>query len=400
MATKRTGSKSGRKLSPLKNEAQPDHGTPLTDEALEDEARPGTPIDGPESGFKWKDFRLMGATQKAVVEMKRIKPPRTEKELRAKMKKVATAVAGALCTAPAVALSAYIDPNVWKKWKSAIRPSGKSPTWSAVAAKAQKIEKLLAERFRARWKAVDADFANGVDVAKARARFFLASDSRARLRIASRYYNPKRAAKFANSSDSEIVELCWGWWFPFQVFAYNSGDELVEIGDQLDELVGSEYVAMTWGLFDTRPGYEESTEDVEDFYYCDSPHVYPLPNLTTRYGDVYEAIVYSYLGERLRVCKSITEPFLEAERVEAMDEIEQRFLQNASEEGDDPRSWDVNFRCLTSFLLPEYGRALIEADIFGDAGSPEHKNSFRMLKEELKANGNGYLKRPRARIRR
>ena len=400
MATKRTGSKSGRKLSPLKNEAQPDHGTPLTDEALEDEARPGTPLDGPESGFKWKDLRLMRATQKAVVEMKRIKPPRTEKELRAEMKKVATAVAHALQTAPAVALSAYIDPRVWKKWRSAKRPSGKSSTWPAVAAKAKEIEELLAERFRARWKAVEADFANGIDVAKARARFFLASGN-LELRTARRYYNPARATKFANSSTAEIVELCWGWWFPFQVFAYNSGDELVEIGDQLEELVSSEYVAMTWGLFDTRPGYEESTEEVEDFYYCDSPHgVYPLPNLTTRYGDVYEAIVYSYMGERLRVCKSIADPFLEAERIDAMDEIERSFLRNACEEGDDPRTWRVNFRRLTSLLLPKYGRALIEADILGDAGSPEQKHCFQMVKEGLKAQGNGYLKRPRARIRR
>jgi hypothetical protein len=60
----------------------------------------------------------------------------------------------------------------------------------------------------------------------------------------------------------------------------------------------------------------------------------------------------------------------------------------------------VNFRRLTSRLLPKYGRALIEADILGDAGSPEQKHSFRMLKEELKARGNGYLKRPRAGIRR
>jgi hypothetical protein len=139
-------------------------------------------------------------------------------------------------------------------------------------------------------------------------------------------------------------------------------------------------------------------EIVEEVCCYDSPHVYPLPNLTTRIGDVYEAIVYSYFGERLRVCKSVSEPFLEAERVAAMDEIEQHFLHNASEEGDDPRTWRVNFRCLTTFLLPKYGRALIEADIFGDLGSPERKKDFRMLKEELKANGNGYLKRPRSRV--
>ena len=141
-------------------------------------------------------------------------------------------------------------------------------------------------------------------------------------------------------------------------------------------------------------------EYVEEFYGCDSPHVYPLPDLTTKYGDVYEEIVYSYAGERLRVCKSIVEPFLEAERVDAMDEIEEGFHQDASEEGDDPRTWRVNFRRLTTFLLPEYSRTLIEADILGDVGSPGQKEDFRMLKEELKANGNGYLKRPRVRIHR
>lgn len=326
-----------------------------------------------ESDIKFKDFRLRVATRKAIDEIKTITPPKTEKELKAKIKKVATVVANTLHTAPAVALSAYIDPSVWEQWKAASRASRKPPQYSVVAAKAKKVEKLLAELFRARWKAVEEDLANGVDVAKARAHCFLSSDSRARLRTARRYYTPARANKFVNSSIEEIVELCWAWFSPFQVFAHHGGNDLFEIGDQLEELVGSEYVAMTWGLFDNSPGYEESTayfdpafpEYVEEFYTFHPPHVYPLPDLTTQSGDVFEAIVYSYRGERLRVCKSIAAPFLEAERVDAMDEIEQRFLHNASEEGDDPRTWSVKFRRLTTFLLPKYGRALIEAEIFG-----------------------------------
>ena len=358
--------------------------------------------------IKPKDFRLLGARRQAVEEIKKITPPKTDKELRAKMRKVATAVAAKLNTSPVLALSAYIAPEVWKQWKSFSRPSEKPPTCAAIVAKARKIENLLAERFRAHWKAVEADFANGIDVAKARANCFLSSDSRARLRTAKRYYTPVRATQFANSSNGEIVELCWAWFNPFQVFAQDSKNALPEIGDQLEELVRSEYVAMTWGLFDNEPGYTESAawldaddpEYVEEFYSVHPPQVYPLPNLATKYGDVYEAIVYSYRGERLRVCKSIAEPFLEAERVAAMDEIERGFLQDASEEGDDPRAWSVNFRWLTSFLLPKYGRALIEADILGDAGSPDRKDDFRMLKEELKANRNGYLKRSRASVRR
>jgi hypothetical protein len=179
---------------------------------------------------------------------------------------------------------------------------------------------------------------------------------------------------------------------------------LFEISDQLEELVGSEYVAMTWELWEDPlyfTVYDPSfPEYIEELSGCDSPHVYPLPDLITEYGDVFEGIVYSYGGERLRVCKSVVEPFLPAERVETMNEIEQRFLYNASEEGDDPRSWMVNFRCLTSFLIPKYGRTLIEADFLGNVGSARQREYLKTLKEELKRTGNGYLKRPRARVSR
>src|ERR1017187_563184 len=144
-------------------------------------------------GYQPKLWRLMLANEKAVEEIKKTMPPKTDKELRAKIKTVAIAVARALNTAPTLALSAYIDPGVWEEWKSATRRSLKSPSWAAVAAKAKKIEELLARSFRARWKAVEADFNNGTDVAKERADCFLAGDSRTRLRTARRYYNLERA---------------------------------------------------------------------------------------------------------------------------------------------------------------------------------------------------------------
>lgn len=354
-----------------------------------------------ESEIKLKDFRLRIATRKAVDEIKTIKPPRTERELKAKMKKVAMVVAATICTSPNVALSAYIDPHVWAQWKSVSRQSEKSP--ALIAAKAKKIDDLLAEVFRSRWKALELDCANGIDVAKAHAHRFFGSDSRARLRTAKRYYDPARITKFAGSSTSEIVELCWAWFNPFQVFAHDNGNDLSEIGDQLEVLVGSEYVAMTWGLFDGRPSYIEyfDPDDEASIDHWACPHdVYPLPDLTTVYGDVYEAIVYSYEGERLRVCKSITEPFSGAERIDAMDGIEQEFLDNASEEGDSPKSWKINFRTLTTELLPKYGRSLIEAHILGDVGSAEQKKKLRLLKQELSQRGDGYLKRARTHVRR
>jgi len=243
---------------------------------------------------------------------------------------------------------------------------------------------------------------SGIDVAKERADFFLARDRHKRLRLARRYYTPARAAKFKVCSTSEIIELCWAWFNPFQLFARRSRNHLAEIGDQLDVLVGSEYVAMTWGLLEDPPSYDSGTlsidirfpEDIVGFCSSDPPQVFPLPDSASNFGDAFETIVYSYSGQRLRVCKSVSEPFLPVERDEAMDEIERLFLENADEEGDDPRSWRVNFRRLTAGLLPEFGRALIEADIFGEVGTAEEKEYFQILKEELKPNGDGYLKRP------
>jgi hypothetical protein len=353
-----------------------------------------------ESEVAFKTFRLIQARQIAIDEIKRMGSPKSPKAMRAKMKKVASAVASALCTSPTVALNGYIDPEVWKKWQTSAGPSNRTPRWPGVVAKARAVEQLFAKRFRARWRAVSADLARGIDVAKERADFFLASDSRTRLRLARRYYTPARAAKFAGASTNEIVTLCWAWFNPFQLFALRSGNDLDEIGDHLNALVGNEYVAMTWGLLNNVPSYVSSTMDIdlnfpemiEEFYGYDPPQVFPFPD-ADNYGDVFEAIVYSYCGEHLRVCKSVSEPFLLGERGEAMNEIEELFLQNADEEGDDPRSWRVSFRRLTSRLLPEFGRALIEADIFGEVATSEGKEYFRTLKAELNSNGDGYLKR-------
>jgi len=271
------------------------------------------------------------------------------------------------------------------------RHSGRSSTCSAVAARAKKIEKLLAERFRAHWKAVETDLGNGVDVAKQRAWFFLASDSRTSQRMARRYYTPARATKFANSSIEEVVTLCWAWFIPFQMYAHRSGSSLRELGDQLGQLVAAEYVAMTWGLFDALPEYDwdpSSPEFVEASSHYDCPDLYYLhPE-----GEVYESIVMQESGHYLRICKSVAEPFLKAERDLAMAEIEFQFFANAEGEGDDPRCWRVDFR------YPEHSRALIEADIVPGAGSSHQKDTHRLLTAQLKANGTGYVKRPRPRF--
>ena len=139
------------------------------------------------------------------------------------MKKVATAVAAKLNTSPAVALSAYIDPNVWEQWKRVSRTSHKSPKYSVVAAKAKKIDKLLADRFRARLKAVETEFANGVDVAKARAHCFLASDSRARLRTGQTLLHSCTRHKFANSSLTRLWSCAGRGLIPFRFSRIQQG---------------------------------------------------------------------------------------------------------------------------------------------------------------------------------
>ena len=249
---------------------------------------------------------------------------------------------------------------------------------------------------------MEADFASGVDVARQRAHRFFASDSRTRLRMARRYYSPARATKFAQASNNEIVDLCWAWFIPFQTSAYRSligGPDLasficVSVREQLEQLVAAEYVAMRWGVFDAyRPDYDLDWEEIEnvDCYAC--ADLYPLPDLTTELGDVYETIVLSETGQYLRVCKSAATPFSEAERAQAMGVIAQQFFLDAVEEGDDPRTWRVDFRCA------EHSRSWIEADILPEVGSAYEKETHKTLAAELRDNGTRYLKRLRPRIR-
>lgn len=267
------------------------------------------------------------------------------------------------------------------------RTSDKSPKYSAVAAKAKKIEKLLALSFRARWNAIEVDLAKGVNVAKARAPFFLANDSRARLRIARRYYAPARAKQFANASIGEIVKLCWAWFIPFQIYAHNSEGELRELGEQLRPLVAAEYVAMTWGLFDVRG--EDWNWDPSEPFSIDELSCYASPEFCPLHSecDAYEIIAVGGSGNYLRICKSVPEPFHKAERIRAMDKIEGQFLSNAAAEGADPRTFRLDFR------LPEYSRELIEVDII-DGDSSYQKPIHRELAAQLKATGAGYIKRP------
>jgi DNA topoisomerase I len=77
-------------------------------------------LDG--GGFKTKDFRTLKGTSTAIDQIKALPSPKNEKEYKAAVKKVATAVSQKLGNTPAIALQAYIDPTVfsgWQGWRQA-----------------------------------------------------------------------------------------------------------------------------------------------------------------------------------------------------------------------------------------------------------------------------------------
>lgn len=69
------------------------------------------------NGFKVKDFRTWNGTNVALKTMSGMPKPSTVKELKASKSAVAKAVAKHLGNTPAVALSSYINPTVFREWE-------------------------------------------------------------------------------------------------------------------------------------------------------------------------------------------------------------------------------------------------------------------------------------------
>jgi len=194
-----------------------------------------------------------------------------------------------------------------------------------------KLRGLMAELFRAHWQAVQADFSNGIDVAKNRACFFYAGNTRQALRMARRYYTLARATRFADASIDEVLGLSDAWFGAFQNYVDDDGLEGRQLRDELRQLVAAEYVAVSRMLPNA----------------CGSSghFVAPLPNETVEYGDVYEITTSGYSrGAYLAVCKSVAEPFLKAERSQVMAGIESEFFENAAADGEPEEEWQINFR--------------------------------------------------------
>lgn len=64
-----------------------------------------------------KDFRTAKGTETAIAAMKGMKAPKTDREYKQAVRKVAKEVAAQLGNTPTVALQSYIDPSVFSKWR-------------------------------------------------------------------------------------------------------------------------------------------------------------------------------------------------------------------------------------------------------------------------------------------
>jgi len=197
--------------------------------------------------------------------------------------------------------------------------------------KRERLEALLVEVFHAHWQAVTVKINAGDDVAKTRTDCIFASNKRAGARLARQYYAPARALKLASVPVDEVVRLTSAWFDAFCDYADEWLTKPSEIRNELCQLVAAEYVATS-----LPEGNSGSQGDVAT--------VHPLPNEAVPYGDVYEISASGLSsGANLRICKSVAEPFSEAERREAMVGIEREFHENARADGEDENVWEIDF---------------------------------------------------------
>ena len=191
-------------------------------------------------------------------------------------------------------------------------------------------QKDYGRTFSAHWRAVQADFSNGIDVAKNRACFFYAGNTRQALAWPGGSI-PLPCNQVADASIDEVLGLSDAWFGAFQNYINDNGLEGRQLRDELRQLVAAEYVAVSRMLPNA----------------CGSSghFVAPLPNETVEYGNIYEITTSGYSrGAYLAVCKSVAEPFLKAERSHVMAGIESEFFENAAADGEPEEEWQINFR--------------------------------------------------------
>ena len=203
--------------------------------------------------------------------------------------------------------------------------------------KRQRLEGVLVEVFHAHWQAVSEKIEAGEKIAPTRSSLIFACNNRQRERYARQYYAPARAAKFASIPADEVLRLTSIWLDAY--YEYIDGWPVTprEIRDELCQLVAVEYVGISLSKNTSSP-------------LGDLPMVCPLPNEKVC-GDVYEITASGLsIGANLRICKSVAEPFTEAERREAMVGIERDFFVSVRNDEEDEDEWRIDF--LDDILKP------------------------------------------------
>ena len=177
---------------------------------------------------------------------------------------------------------------------------------------------LLRKRRRSKnfWPSVFAPDRNAIEVDLATRRHrsqstspsFLANDSRARLRIARRYYAPARAKQFANASIGDDCEIVLGLVHSVSDLRTQHEASCVNSVSNSGRWSPLSTSAMTWGSF-RRPGRGLELRTLRAFA-IDELSCYASPEFCPLHSNVTPTrSSHRRSGNYLRICKSVPEPF-------------------------------------------------------------------------------------------
>lgn len=177
--------------------------------------------------------------------------------------------------------------------------------------------------FRKHWRAVGARIRKREKVAQRRSHAFLAGSERVRRSLATSFYSRAHVESLAAMSTEDVVEWLSPWLLAAIAYATDEDAGIDDPRKFLRSLVKSEYVAIV--------------EYVRDRI------IYPLPDESVRYGDLYASTAGASRGATVRVYKSTGEYFTPSERRSAEAGIRDNIVGTALADGDAPGRWQLMF---------------------------------------------------------
>lgn len=204
--------------------------------------------------------------------------------------------------------------------------------WDKESTPVKQIERLVVKLFRQHWSSLRKK--KLAILAMERECFFFSTNKQVRIQTARRYYAPHRVRRLALASSADVLRLCRPWLEAFCAHALHWNLRGRELHKEVRKLLGAEYVAVTELVPDP---FDRSPEEVGG--------VYPLPDETVAYGNIYEITASGFSeGSYLRLCKSVATPFGKTERKHTMSGMTRDFLDNATDDGEEEDAWVITFR--------------------------------------------------------